>query len=226
MGCKRLPPPPAGRARVTSRATASPMKTMQGAFFLAAANSARMRRLPTPTYSSSNSDPALRVGVVGKVYACVCMCVCVCVCVCACVRTRARVRVCVCKPNRQVWANARHCANEGPAVQGDAEKERVHAGERARRQCVRASRQAHERTKYTVGSWDWLARAPVEEGHAGFARDGARQEGLARPWRPRQQHALRIGPSKHMAGFHRRQRFDPGSRRRSVITRPGALHST
>jgi len=36
------------------------MNTMQGAFFLAAANRLRTRREPTPTNISSNSLPALQ----------------------------------------------------------------------------------------------------------------------------------------------------------------------
>ncbi len=47
--CLRLPP----------IASISSINTIQGARRLAAPNSARMRRLPTPTYISSNSLPAL-----------------------------------------------------------------------------------------------------------------------------------------------------------------------
>ena len=46
--------------REAPTASISSMNTMQGAFFLAAAKSARTRRDPTPTNISSNSLPALR----------------------------------------------------------------------------------------------------------------------------------------------------------------------
>ena len=47
--------------REAPTASISSMNTMHGAFFLAAANSARTRRDPTPTNISSNSLPALRM---------------------------------------------------------------------------------------------------------------------------------------------------------------------
>mmetsp|Transcript_43253 Transcript_43253/g.110667 ORF Transcript_43253/g.110667 Transcript_43253/m.110667 type:complete len:213 (-) Transcript_43253:277-915(-) len=50
--------PPSHALRLPPTASISSTKTIQGAFFFAAANSERTRRLPTPTNISSNSLPA------------------------------------------------------------------------------------------------------------------------------------------------------------------------